>query len=695
MVDFTIKDLEKLPEIIKNSLNIRELTPYLDSVERSLSEVGTKLERLKQQGVTSGAEFENLTDTYQKLSSASVMLNQRITDLGGSLSDLHKEFARVQEAPEGFEKLKKEVIGAGEAIASKLAPAIKESAALLLMNSVSWARDIVSPARDFNRFSTGAFKGLNDSLQDILDVQNLARINFMSLGQSIGESNEEAVNFVERMRASASALGLGLEETKKYNEQVRFIPDALRVANSALLEFDYLQDKNITVSQLAQVAMKAWGLSTEEAARVQSNAYTQLGRTGEDMINMLGEVHGAIKEGFMPAKMASEQIMEASNSLGIFGNKASIATNVWRTFASSLTTGGVAAAEVGKIVSQVTQNIASMSIQNRAFIGMMSNMFQGASALGGGLKMELMMRQTGGLERNLEALTSSLARFGGGQIFTLEQAANNPQLETQFVLQRQMLGKLAGITNQEQQNRVLEVLQGVQQGGISRVQGGKQLNDLMQRGTSIQENTVTAIQKLERTMGERLRQSNRYLSTLTGRLDVFQKLGMGREREDVYKSPVLQMGAGQSIAAAGKVETARSTVGEGLKGIGDDFSRFLNSKIKERQMERFQVQNPQVSVSIGEMATGIKKGFTEADIQALKAGSRPREIPTDALVPIIRGEQDNRAVSPPEKPSLSMRREDSTLTININADVKLKEKAMEILQDQLPKYVNGEFIPGE
>ena len=134
-----------------------------------------------------------------------------------------------------------------------------------------------------------------------------------------------------------------------------------------------------------------------------------------------------------------------------------------------------------------------MSIQNRAFISMMGGIAQGRSALGGTLQLEVAMRTPEGMQKNLQALTSTLSQFAGGKIITLEEAARNPQLEIQFQMQREMLAKVAGITDQQAQNRILEVLQNVQRGGMSQVDGAKELATLQEEGKSVQDKQSTEI----------------------------------------------------------------------------------------------------------------------------------------------------------------------------------------------------------
>jgi hypothetical protein len=63
-----------------------------------------------------------------------------------------------------------------------------------------------------------------------------------------------------------------------------------------------------------------------------------------------------------------------------------------------------------------------------------------------------------------------------------------------------MLGKISGIQSAQDQNRVLEVLQKVQSGGMSQVEGGKELSSLMAEGSSIQERQLTVLEQISNNL---------------------------------------------------------------------------------------------------------------------------------------------------------------------------------------------------
>ncbi len=243
-------------------------------------------------------------------------------------------------------------------------------------------------------------------------------------------------------------------------------------------------------TQLMQVSKRA-GLDAQATTNLASASYSKFGGSVKDLASDIANFHAAVAGTDIPISKAISQIQAAGEPLGIFGRKITETTNVWKTFTSSLT--GVPIDAVGKLFTTVTHQIANMNLGTQAFVAQMSGMAHGATALGGALRMELEMRQPGGMERNLERVMQTISRMGGGRIVTLEEAARTPALEMQFQLQRQMAGQMLGIQGGQEQSRVLEVLRNIEQGGITRVDASKELQTMMGEGQSAQDKSNTLL----------------------------------------------------------------------------------------------------------------------------------------------------------------------------------------------------------
>lgn len=336
----------------------------------------------------------------------------------------------------------------------------------------------------------------NEAMKNWKETQQIAREAVVVSGESLGNQKGIISDYGNSIRRMSAETGFSVDNLNSFNKVVsRVMPDSLRSINRDLLGIGKGFGDLIQPSVVSMTAFKAFGITAESAAQKTLDAFLNFNQTSLKTAENLGIMSRAASDSGVDLQTAQEQITRASTPLAIFGRQTSESTNVWKTFMTSLKEGGVPISQAGDIINSVTQSIAGMSVENRAFIGMMSGITRGASALGGALKMEFMMRQEGGLQKNFEALTSTLGKFTGGKIITLEQAANNPQLETQFQVQRDMLGKLTGITTREQQNRILEVMQKVQEGGMSSIDANNALKDIYAKGKDLQQESLTVAEK--------------------------------------------------------------------------------------------------------------------------------------------------------------------------------------------------------
>jgi len=342
---------------------------------------------------------------------------------------------------------------------------------------------------------SGKVEAINASLKNILEAQNTSRVGFVRLGMAIKDADDISEEYPTTLRRMAAAYSMSGEKLDGMMKSLQGVPIILD--QNIKLGQNLANTQSDMVSELGKLsqAAKTFGMSEDEAAQRAKKGYMDFNQTVTETISSMATMSAAAKQTGIDRKIADDQIMASSQSLAIFGQKSDAAAKTWATFTGALKD-TIPIRQVGEIVTDVTNSIAKMSVQNRAFIGMMSGMTQGRSAMGGALQLELAMRSPEGMEKNLQALTSSLSQFGGGKVITLEEAANNPQLEIQFQLQREMLGKISGISDTQTQNRVLEVLQKVREGGMTQVEGSKELSTLMDEGKSVQDKQLTSLEKI-------------------------------------------------------------------------------------------------------------------------------------------------------------------------------------------------------
>ena len=488
---------ELTPEQLKQ---IQQLSEQYRTATENMKMFEEELKRLTEAGQGSSAAAEAARASFLKWNEEVKRISALLPESSRSVIDLNTQFGKLSNTFGGSSAAALELgRSIGEGLLKNLGRAVEVTALM----GTSTGRNLIDPlgeAKLLTSSSVPVLGNLNTAMGNLIRTQNVARTAFIRLGLDIKQTNEESIKYPQTLRDMSAAFAISAKDLNTMTKELFGVPNALNKVDASLTGITTLQKEMVMPAAVLATVMTAFGQTAQQSAQFAHKAFFDFNQRPVETVKLMGLVHRAARESGVELGKASEQILAASQSMAIFGGKTNTASNVWNTFMTSLRGAGVPITQIGALVTDVTNKMASMTTENRAFIGLMSGMGRGRTALGGALQMEINMRTPGGLEKNLESMTTTLARFGGGQIITLEQAANNPQLEMQFVLQRQMLQKLTGVAGTEQQNRILETLNQVQRGGISRLQGAQNLQEAFKEGQTIQERNLTALEKLDLTM---------------------------------------------------------------------------------------------------------------------------------------------------------------------------------------------------
>jgi len=588
-----VEGVKKYDDANKNlNKTLDKTKESLDGVKKSAD--GTKLSKIE------------LAENAKKLKDEADKLNISLDGIKDRLAN----------ASEGAESL-------GRKIALKLTSSMSKYAEIAGVAGSKTIQSLVIPTNEagaavdhlFGKYGKllAPLKRVETYLRSLYQTQALARQAAILHGDSIDKANEFAGKYAQGLRKSALATGLTAKEIYGMNQTMKDVPGALAPTTRGLEDILGAQVRMIQPSAALATTMKAFGMSAAEAGTFGREAFLSFNQTAEQTIKQMGFIAQASKETNAPMSVAREQIVSASKSLAIFGRGSSVAANMWTTFARTLRESRVPLQNIGQIVSNLTQGLANMSIQNRAFISMMSGLGRGATALGGGLQLELAMRSPRGMQRNLQALTRSLSRFGGGRIITLQQAANDPRLEMQFMIQRQMLRKLTGVSGREQQNRILEVLRKVRQGGMSQLEGSRALKDAFQAGRTIQQKSLTALQRIEQLLR----------AAIGKRSDA---IGAAADRTVAKSLDRVSGAAGQGVLSARDFNNAISRIGAAMRNVPRNIKYTSDSLGPSR-------------FSLGSLAQIFKR---EAVVPRLNL-TTPSQQPSMAATPLLRAIQGNQA----------------------------------------------------
>jgi hypothetical protein len=597
-----------------------------EQITTQIDKASKALEKMRSEGKEGTAEFveqvnklEELKLKYAQLSNAMTsqeLLSKKLTGAVGDLTSGMGPMGRV-------------IGSVASKIGTDLIGALGKSIHILGAMGSSTYKGLIDPLSQAGVITAGVrnpLRGLDDAITALRKTQDTARTATVMLGDGIKKAGEEASLYPQRLRLAAAATGITTQELDVMNKTMMMVPGAMRQARGGIADITETQKMAIQPTAILATTMRAFGMDARQAAELGKRGWYEFNQTTEDTIRQMGDMAAASRMTGVDRQKATEQIMQASGSLAIFGQKASSASSIWVTFMNSLKSAGVPINQVGDIVNRVTQGIANMSVQHRAFIGMMGGMAQGRTALGGALQLELAMRSPEGMQQNLQSLTTTLGQFAGGRIITLEEAARNPQLEMQFQVQRSMLGKLAGITSQEQQNRVLETLQNVQRGGMSVVEGSRDLEKSFKEGKTLQEQQLSFIRRIEQNtralLGEGADRQLEALDDASRSLRTIGQEGFGMER--VFSRFMGRVGTerGRSILQA---PGGRHT----FEALGRQFREALPQYMQQAGGVPFG--------RIGELLQNTIGGFLDRTIippeTRIREPRRPAGRPQETIVP--------------------------------------------------------------
>ena len=417
-----------------------------------------------------------------------------------------------------------------------------------------------------------AFSGVNTLIKNYRGV--LTDVNQIEarFGNAIDSSHKKTTGYLISLENLSAGLGFNSSTMRRVVQDAQDVPKV----------FDKMSQATVSAARGAKnlaglmLVLRGAGLDASRAGSILNERYRVFGeRTAKTTSEQILKMSNAAKSAGISINIAQEQIKNASDPLTIFGKKSAEATRVWKTFVDTLGD-SIPIQKVGSLLSNLTRGIGNMSLENRAFLSMVSGFGQGMGALSGGLHMELMLRQKGGLEKNVDALMQAVAKFGGGQITTLQEAVNTPGLATQFEVQRKLLGQMINVQGQDAA-RMLEVLKGVQTGGISQVEASKTLQNMTQKGATIQDESKTSLERLGQIMKRTADLTSKIVEIESGSRNHIRKIesimSRGLGMNNIQDNPILNK---ENISdVGGQFKKISSEVLNNLKKFSVDLTKIF------------------------------------------------------------------------------------------------------------------------
>lgn len=330
------------------------------------------------------------------------------------------------------------------------------------------------------------FDGLTETTRNLrtsaIDVGNAFGLSFEETRASYGNyiasvllaqnSTFENRQEIERQTKSLAGLGIGLEDIGR-TFQIAGTQQNILSAGFLLASDSGLNTNK--VFDMLGIAARRMGLSIEEAGRP------------------IIAIENIARATGLPVQELADRVFTTAQQYARLGLTVDSISPVVRRFVDVLGPGfkGLAIEESTSIIRGLERQINST---NAAFLAM-----QGGLARPGAGVAEAQLAFEAAFENPIEiikSLQTTIAGAVGGKIIKFEEARANPELATQFKIQRDLLQQLTGNTDPQSQRTLMNILADLQSGRQLTASQNKEVGDALKSGGQKQEE--------QRTLQERM-----------------------------------------------------------------------------------------------------------------------------------------------------------------------------------------------
>jgi hypothetical protein len=537
---------------------VSKISGVLSSIEEAIESASGALNDLNNQALKGGIGFDTLINSVEKSVSVVKNLTTSIGELGSSLT-LGLDFGLISGSFSKLGDLFELIIGNGARLAG-------------IFNSVGKGIDSV----------TGFSRELNATLFDSVTKFNGSFESAKRFSDYIINSAQDyaSAEFGFITPADRIAAVKGLEQA---GIPLEHMTDTINSAAGSmdLLNTSFLHSKSI-------------GLSTESYLDLLGNAMTKQGLSSQksaEQMSMFGEVSSETGIRVTDVARSLEGVSSKFTKLGVTAN---FGKPILQSFATSLNTMGLGFMNAIELSESLSTSLAKLtSDYSAAYITFQRgglDIGSGGGALGAsiGLRSELLKSQKGETDQGqiaaklADAVKKTISSFTGGQIITVQQAAEDPALQKTFYTQTELLKGLYGIADTADQDRTLELLQQLGEAttkGDADLQAelGKQLQEAMtgqSKTLSFEEKTAAStagtyaeLQLMNKLLIESLRISG---DSLSGVFSEFQKTAMDSpEAQQILKDLNARAPEEMKFDFEGVLNKLQSSTGDGLNKLAE------------------------------------------------------------------------------------------------------------------------------
>jgi hypothetical protein len=579
---FTLDQLKQIVEITKDA----DLSNYIEGMSKAGEKVALVSDLTKKLGETQTAviskmaegttTFGSWLDKIEKLDMKSIQFFQTVEDnvtkylnnqdlMSHGWGVLGTEVALV--GAKMFDIIPSAITGmgslgtAGYDAGSQISKAFKDVEPLL---SKAVTKPIAEMMTNFSEAATSAY-GLQREILHLAAAQGNFNTVINESNGSFKNMDQEYMNMVNMTYTAASATGQTVSSVMDLSKTIGSIPGALN---------ENVQVGTAGISQLVATSQLATGFirNQAEVGKLLSDMYTNLGTSGTGAYEAIAKIYDKAGDSKLRFESFTTTVTDIAKSFKMLGDNTNAATNVVEAFDKAFKNSNISPAAMQEVITGMTAGVQKLDLAKMSFV---SGQTGGPGGLAGAYQMEYAM-QTGHMDEVLSKTMQAMQQQFGGQIITLKEAAQNPDMSGEFYKQVQYLTQIAGVASTDREAyRILEAMQSGALGNLSQTMGtqgdAKTLETAVTRGGEEQSRTTSAVMRLHQWLEKEQLITNDIIKDTLPAIEQALKIG-----HTIDSKTAMTNAAGRS-GTTGVLPTEKST----------DFVSQSREDILQKQNENF------------------------------------------------------------------------------------------------------------
>ena len=377
----------------------------------------------------------------------------------------------------------------------------------------------------------GIFETAGTAVEESMKILGAFNEEMFKVVGSFDQSSEEIRRMEMNFGSLGTRMGMTFEETQKFtrefqklqafsNEDFFIEPKEIEAATVALgrqsISFEELAKSvdiaGMSMSKQEAVLMtsRAAGEDLRETTRFIGDSMMKSGMSFENAIKQYGVLRDVTKSTGIQIDDVKTALTGAVSGFENMGAKMSFAQPIFEGFVNSLKKVGLGIKLASEQARQFVSSMLNMtsSYENMFLLAQRGGLQTGGSGslLGSsiGMRARMLEAEESGDQASIglemaESLKNTLASFTGGEIVTLKEAAESPELEQTFYMQEQLLSQF-GISGKNAE-RTLELLSEIDQASaIGDDESAQQLAESLNEQMNNQDATLNETEKQSRLL---------------------------------------------------------------------------------------------------------------------------------------------------------------------------------------------------